>query len=44
VACATLGTNFVGIELDEGYLEDAVARVRAVLERPEPQRKAAGRV
>jgi hypothetical protein len=24
----------VGIELDEGYLEEAVARVRSVLERP----------
>ena len=32
VACATLGVNFVGIEMDEGYLEEAVARVRGVLE------------
>jgi len=40
VACATLGTSFVGIELDEGYLEEAVARVRAVLDRPELKVKA----
>ena len=41
VACATLGTSFVGIELDKGYLEEAVARVRLALERPEPRTKAA---
>jgi site-specific DNA-methyltransferase (adenine-specific) len=29
VACAQLGLNFVGIEMDEGYLTEAVARVRA---------------
>ena len=29
VACAQLGVNFVGIEMDEGYLKDAIARVKA---------------
>ena len=28
VACAQLGLNFVGIEMDEGYLKEAIARVR----------------
>jgi site-specific DNA-methyltransferase (adenine-specific) len=28
VACATLGVNFAGIELDEHYLKEAIARVR----------------
>lgn len=32
VACAQLGVSFVGIEMDEGYLEEAIARTRAVLE------------
>jgi len=40
VACATLGVDFVGIEMDEGYLKEAVDRVRALLERPEPKAKA----
>jgi site-specific DNA-methyltransferase (adenine-specific) len=31
VACARLGLDFVGIELDEGYLEEAVARTRRAL-------------
>ena len=31
VACAQLGVSFVGIEMDEGYLKDAVARTRAAL-------------
>jgi site-specific DNA-methyltransferase (adenine-specific) len=31
VACAQLGVSFVGIEMDEGYLEDAIARTRAAL-------------
>jgi len=30
VACANLGREFVGIELDRGYFETAVERVRAV--------------
>jgi site-specific DNA-methyltransferase (adenine-specific) len=33
VACAAMDVNFVGIELDEGYLAEAVTRTRAVLER-----------
>ena len=28
VACAELGLDFVGIEIDRGYVEEAVARVR----------------
>jgi len=28
VACAQLGLNFIGIDMDEGYLQDAIARVR----------------
>jgi len=43
VACATLGVNFVGIEMDEGYLEEAVARVRAVIESSEQSLFASGR-
>ncbi len=32
VACAQLGVNFVGFELDEDYLKEAVIRTRAALE------------
>jgi site-specific DNA-methyltransferase (adenine-specific) len=32
VACAELGLNFVGVEMDESYLEDAVRRVRETVE------------
>ena len=31
VACAELGVNFIGIEMDEGYLEQAIDRTRAAL-------------
>jgi site-specific DNA-methyltransferase (adenine-specific) len=31
VACAELGVNFVGIEIDEHYLKEAIARVREAL-------------
>jgi site-specific DNA-methyltransferase (adenine-specific) len=31
VACAELGVNFVGVELDEHYLKEAVDRVRRVI-------------
>jgi site-specific DNA-methyltransferase (adenine-specific) len=31
VACAQLGVSFVGIEMDEGYLTDAIARTRSAL-------------
>lgn len=37
VACAELGVSFVGIELDEHYLAEAVARAAAVLEQPAPR-------
>jgi site-specific DNA-methyltransferase (adenine-specific) len=30
VACARLGVNFIGIEKDEGYLEEAIARTERV--------------
>ena len=33
VACATLGINFAGIELDEHYLKEAVSRARAALKK-----------
>ena len=31
VACAELGVNFLGIEMDEGYLGQAVERTKAAL-------------
>ena len=31
VACAKLGVNFIGIELDEHYLKEAIARTKAEL-------------
>jgi DNA modification methylase len=31
VACAELGINFVGIELDEHYLDEAIERTRKAL-------------
>jgi site-specific DNA-methyltransferase (adenine-specific) len=34
VACAQLGLSFIGIEVDEGYLNEAVERTRAVLSQP----------
>ena len=34
VACAQLGVSFIGIEMDEGYLEEAIARTRAALAGP----------
>jgi site-specific DNA-methyltransferase (adenine-specific) len=30
VACAQLGLDFIGIDLDEGYLNEAIARVKAL--------------
>jgi site-specific DNA-methyltransferase (adenine-specific) len=32
VACAGLGIDFVGIEIDEDYLKDAITRTKAVIE------------
>jgi len=37
VACAQLGVNFVGIELDAHYLAEAVARAKATLEKTGPR-------
>jgi site-specific DNA-methyltransferase (adenine-specific) len=34
IACAHLGVSFAGIELDEQYLREAVARTRALLDQP----------
>ncbi|HLG53774.1 MAG TPA: site-specific DNA-methyltransferase [Vicinamibacterales bacterium] len=31
VACAQLGVSFIGIEMDEGYLKEAIERTRAAL-------------
>jgi site-specific DNA-methyltransferase (adenine-specific) len=43
VACAQLGVNFAGIEMDEGYLNEAVERTRVALQPPVPKRSAARR-
>jgi site-specific DNA-methyltransferase (adenine-specific) len=32
VACAQLGVSFIGIEMDEGYLGEAIERTRSALE------------
>jgi site-specific DNA-methyltransferase (adenine-specific) len=37
VACATLGLNFVGVEMDEGYLKEAIERTQAALDGAEPR-------
>ena len=34
IACAQLGLSFIGIEMDEGYLTEAIERTRAALEPP----------
>jgi site-specific DNA-methyltransferase (adenine-specific) len=34
VACAQLGLNFVGIEMDEGYLKEAIERTREAYRSP----------
>jgi len=36
VACAQLGLSFIGIEMDEGYLNEAIERTRAALAAPAP--------
>ena len=33
IACATLGLDFIGIEIDEHYLGEAVERTRQAIER-----------
>ena len=40
VACATLGVDFIGIELDEGYLNEAIERTRAALNGSQPGNRA----
>jgi site-specific DNA-methyltransferase (adenine-specific) len=43
VACARLGVSFAGIELDEHYLKEAIARAEAALAgRDAPRRRPAG--
>jgi site-specific DNA-methyltransferase (adenine-specific) len=32
IACAQLGLDFIGIEMDEGYLNEAIERTRAALD------------
>jgi site-specific DNA-methyltransferase (adenine-specific) len=39
LACATLGVDFVGIEMDEDYLREAVERTRAAVGEGEAQRR-----
>jgi site-specific DNA-methyltransferase (adenine-specific) len=39
VACARLGVDFVGIELDEAYLQEAIERTREILAGPSEKRK-----
>jgi site-specific DNA-methyltransferase (adenine-specific) len=34
VACAKLGINFIGADIDETYLEAAVARTREATKKP----------
>jgi site-specific DNA-methyltransferase (adenine-specific) len=41
VACAQLGLNFTGIEMDAGYLKEAIERTRAVIEQPPNAARAA---
>jgi site-specific DNA-methyltransferase (adenine-specific) len=41
VACARLGVNFVGAEIDETYLEEAIARTREATTKPVEKRRMA---
>jgi site-specific DNA-methyltransferase (adenine-specific) len=34
VACARLGVNFIGAEIDEAYLEEAITRTRDAKKKP----------
>jgi site-specific DNA-methyltransferase (adenine-specific) len=43
VACAQLGLNFIGIEMDEGYLLEAIERTRAALAPPTEAARTNGR-
>jgi site-specific DNA-methyltransferase (adenine-specific) len=40
VACATLGIDFVGIEMDQGYLDEAIERTRVALNGAPSRRRA----
>jgi len=40
VACATLGIDFVGIEMDQGYLDEAIERTRVALNGGPARRRA----
>lgn len=40
VACATVGVDFIGIELDEGYLNEAIDRTRLALNGSQPGSRA----
>jgi DNA modification methylase len=42
VACAELGLNFIGIELDEHYLGEAIDRTRRALDKGATLRVPAG--
>lgn len=44
VACAALGLNFVGIEMDEDYLREAIERTREALSTPRKSVESRGRV
>ena len=48
VACAELGIDFVGVEMDRAYLDESVERVRDALAKgrattPRKQRETAGK-
>ena len=43
VACATLGLDFVGVELDRGYLDEAIERAGAALDSLRPAFEAENR-
>ena len=44
VACATLGVNFIGADIDETYLNQAVARVQSSSRRAELPRRGSARM
>ncbi|MDA1093677.1 MAG: hypothetical protein O3A25_10490 [Acidobacteria bacterium] len=37
VACAELGASFIGVEIDQTYLDEAIERVRGVAASAEPK-------
>jgi site-specific DNA-methyltransferase (adenine-specific) len=44
VACARLGVNFIGADIDETYLNQAIARVEALKKKPELPQPGAARM